>query len=150
MKILKLNLTPMQTQCLNELRGEYPMLSEVELRIMTFVACGLGDREIAELCGCSLRTIENSRYRIGKKLSPNTSSQPGTNGRGPGSERVISPQPRSAHALSPKPGHTSGIQGQRMIPASHRSSAQDGRSSGRWLLPGVLFQTIDLANEPWV
>ncbi|GEM_PF-5173788 len=46
----------------------YPELTETELRIAAFVERRFTSREIAGLLGCSVRNIDNHRYRMGKKM----------------------------------------------------------------------------------
>jgi DNA-binding CsgD family transcriptional regulator len=57
-----------EAETMMELMQEHPELSITQLRIWTLVERGLTSREIASLLGCSLRNIENHRYRIGKKI----------------------------------------------------------------------------------
>ncbi len=57
-----------EAETMMELMQAHPELSITELRIWTLVERGLKSREIASLLGCSLRNIENHRYRIGKKM----------------------------------------------------------------------------------
>ena len=50
-----------------ELMHKHPDFSITELRIWVHLERGLKSREIANLLGRSIRTIENHRYRIRKK-----------------------------------------------------------------------------------
>jgi DNA-binding CsgD family transcriptional regulator len=51
-----------------ELMHKHPELTRAELRICALVRSGRTSREIASLLGCSIRNIENHRYRIGRKM----------------------------------------------------------------------------------
>jgi len=46
----------------------YPALSKSEFRLSCYLRAGYSSREIAENTGKSLRTVENRRYRLRKKL----------------------------------------------------------------------------------
>ncbi len=50
------------------LRQRYPNLTPAELRIAALIAHGLTTPQIATRFHCSVRTIENHRYRMGKKV----------------------------------------------------------------------------------
>ncbi|MEO6941151.1 MAG: LuxR C-terminal-related transcriptional regulator [Candidatus Kapaibacterium sp.] len=57
---------------MTELMHTQPELSVVELRVWSMVKRGLTSREIAGLLGCSVRNIQNHRYRISKKQKMGT------------------------------------------------------------------------------
>jgi two-component system response regulator FixJ len=45
------------------------LLTKTERKILKFVVEGKGNKEIAQLLNCSVRTIENHRYRMTRKLN---------------------------------------------------------------------------------
>jgi two-component system response regulator TtrR len=45
------------------------MLTRTEKKILQFVVEGKGNKEIAQLLNCSVRTVENHRYRMTRKLN---------------------------------------------------------------------------------
>ena len=55
-----------------EIMHARPDLSITELRVWSMVERGLTSREIAGLLGCSIRNIQNHRYRISKKQKMGT------------------------------------------------------------------------------
>jgi DNA-binding CsgD family transcriptional regulator len=68
MKIAMSNLENTVMEIIAELRQTYPKLTRVELIILAYVRRGRTSREIASHLDCSIRNIENHRYRIGKKM----------------------------------------------------------------------------------
>ncbi len=46
-----------------------PKLSQRDLKYCSYIAAGLSTKEISNLIGLSIRTIETSRYRIKRKLN---------------------------------------------------------------------------------
>ena len=67
MQIRKHLIDDRDADLLCRLMREHPELTETELRIRALAERGLTSREIADLFHCSIRTIENHRYRMGKK-----------------------------------------------------------------------------------
>lgn len=51
-----------------KLLEQYPILSQTELKICTLLKVGLTSREIANMLALSIRSVENHRFRIRKKL----------------------------------------------------------------------------------
>lgn len=51
---------------------KYPNLSLTELKVCAFLALNISSKEIGELTGRSVRTIEFTRYNIRKKMSLST------------------------------------------------------------------------------
>jgi len=68
MKIPKMLLPGMDGELIRRLENHIPKLSRIEINIAGLVHLGYMSKDIADLFGCSVRTIENHRYRIGKKL----------------------------------------------------------------------------------
>jgi DNA-binding CsgD family transcriptional regulator len=68
MKVTLSNIESTIMEIIGELRETYPKLTRVELIILAHVRRGRTSREIASHLDCSIRNIENHRYRIGKKM----------------------------------------------------------------------------------
>lgn len=51
-----------------ELYAAHPDLTQSEVRLCAYIIMNLSNKEIAELTNKSVRSVESSRYRIGKKL----------------------------------------------------------------------------------
>jgi DNA-binding NarL/FixJ family response regulator len=61
-------INPDEIEAMLCLMHTHPDLTTAQLRILALAERGLKNSEIANLLGCSLRNIENHRYRIGKKI----------------------------------------------------------------------------------
>jgi len=59
------------TEIMMRLSSIHPLLTRAEVRILAFIERGFKNRDIASLLGCSVRNIDNHRYRMGKKLKIN-------------------------------------------------------------------------------
>ena len=53
---------------IEKLSKKYPALTRVELKICSMIKINLSTKEIANLLFLSGRTVENHKYRIGKKI----------------------------------------------------------------------------------
>lgn len=65
-------LTHLQGDFVRILSERFPSLSTTEVRICSLLKINLSTKEIAEMMGTSVRTIENHRYRIKKKIDPDS------------------------------------------------------------------------------
>jgi tetratricopeptide (TPR) repeat protein len=54
------------------LSNRFPMLAPTEIKICSLLKLGLSTKQIAELMGTVDRTVENHRYRIKRKIDPDT------------------------------------------------------------------------------
>lgn len=54
---------------LQRIREEYPQLAHQEIRLLAYLRMNLTSKEIASLMNLSVRSIENNRYRIRKKMN---------------------------------------------------------------------------------
>lgn len=157
----------MERHYIDYLRAVHPSLSETEARVLAQVFAGSTNQQIASLYGCTLRTIETHRYRIGKKLGspPSKREDPmdsltyvGVTSANTMPASLSSPRSRQ-QAHNPRKRirartHTSGSPSAGLShgrTVAHLEVAGKGshQSSGRWLLPGVLFQ-VEANNDPWV
>ncbi len=57
---------------INLLNQQYPELSSNEIKLCTFLRCGLENKNIAALLHVSLSAVEKNRYRIRKKMNLHT------------------------------------------------------------------------------
>jgi DNA-binding CsgD family transcriptional regulator len=68
MKIPNRILPGLNPEVVHRLSLHQPRLSDTEINVAGLVHLGYTSREIAQILGCSVRNIENHRYRLGKKL----------------------------------------------------------------------------------
>jgi hypothetical protein len=163
--IIKQEMSDMMLEEVNYLLAVHPELSQTEAHILYHINQKKQNRDIAELYGCSVRNIENHRYRIAKKLGLIPGKKKGeriphretpTVGEfGAEARRALMNTRKKIRARS---RNTSGTpdtnlhlrqrtSGGSTSGAAHKEVAGSGSqrpcSSGRWLLPGVLFQFED-------
>ena len=150
----------MDPRVLDTLKTRLPALTATETRVIALVEAGRTNKEIAELYGCTVRNIENHRYRIGKKLSARSTKAArihiGSSSVAVRSDHLLSqeglrvqsmPQMRLARTIqTPTPSHRTDAPDPIGTPRS--MGAGSHRSQGWWLLPGVLFNCEQ--HEPWV
>lgn len=55
---------------INRLTQRFPTLAPVEIKVCSLLKLGLPNKQIAELMGIVLRTVENHRYNIRRKIDP--------------------------------------------------------------------------------
>lgn len=60
---------------IHKLINRYPALTSIELKVCAFTRMNMNSKEIASHCNLSLRSIEDVRYRIRKKMSLETSTK---------------------------------------------------------------------------
>ena len=53
---------------IRELISNYPHITPREFELCCYLRAGYHNRDIAERCGCTLRSVETLRYRLRKKL----------------------------------------------------------------------------------
>ena len=58
---------------INNLKEEYPVLTSKDLKICAYLKMNLSSKEIAQLLNMTVRGVENSRYRIRKRLELDSS-----------------------------------------------------------------------------
>ena len=105
-----------ETALARKFRAQFPCLNETELRLYSMIAFGRTSNEIAKLCGCSVRTVLNYRYRIEKKLDQL-----------PGGEKPANVPTR------PRP-----VGGQTNMHGTHvDESSSASHRDNRWLVPGI-------------
>jgi len=68
MSIVTRSIHGLDLNTMNDMSEQYPTLTKTELVIQALVREGRTSREIAHLLTCSVRNIENHRYRISRKL----------------------------------------------------------------------------------
>jgi DNA-binding CsgD family transcriptional regulator len=174
-RITKKELTDMQQHKINYYRAVHPNLTEPELRVLALILEDKSNSQIAELYGCTIRNVEKHRLQIGKKLrtslslwsmgervsSQNDSSTVGGTGAETLDEEALQDHWEvlqnalfKRKAIRARSRKTSGNPS---VTHSHRrqtapvevagtGSHRPSRSSGRWLLPGVLFQLQETAS----
>ena len=71
-KDLKAHLEKVNNDYLFKLNNTYPSLTEEELHLCSLIYLNLKNKEIANLLNLSIRSIENKRYRIRKKMNLTT------------------------------------------------------------------------------
>lgn len=65
----KKNLLEVDTNFLYNLKSKYPTLNQEEIEVCVLIYLNLKNKEIAQILNLSIRSIENTRYRIRKKMS---------------------------------------------------------------------------------
>ncbi|MFW6246205.1 MAG: triple tyrosine motif-containing protein [Tangfeifania sp.] len=66
--LFEINFERAHEQFLNKMKGQFPDLTPKDLRLSAFLRMNLSSKEIAPLLGISVRSVENHRYRLRKKM----------------------------------------------------------------------------------
>ena len=68
-EIFEKNFEEVHETFLEKLKIEYPSITAGELRLAAYIKMNLSSKEIAPLLNISVRSVENKRYRLRKKLN---------------------------------------------------------------------------------
>lgn len=68
-QLFETNFNQVHEQFLKRLKTEYPDLTPGDLRLAAYLKMNLTSKEIAPLLNISIRSVENKRYRLRKKLN---------------------------------------------------------------------------------
>lgn len=67
-EIFEQNFAEVHQDFLQKLKTEYPDITSSELRLAAYIKMNLSSKEIAPLMNISVRSVENKRYRLRKKM----------------------------------------------------------------------------------
>lgn len=67
-EIFEKNFAEVHQDFLEKLKAQYPTITAGELKLAAYIRMSLSSKEIAPLLNISLRSVENKRYRLRKKM----------------------------------------------------------------------------------
>jgi DNA-binding CsgD family transcriptional regulator len=68
-EIFEQNFAEVHDDFLDNLKGSHPDLTSGDLRLAAYIKMGLSSKEISPLLNISVRSVENKRYRLRKKMN---------------------------------------------------------------------------------
>jgi DNA-binding NarL/FixJ family response regulator len=67
--VFEMNFNQVHEQFFKKLKADFPELTPGDLKLAAYLKMNLSSKEIAPLLNISIRSVENKRYRLRRKLN---------------------------------------------------------------------------------